>query len=92
MQLNDVVNGTFEFGAGLFNLLNVRRILKDKKLDGVSWIPTVFFSLWGLWNLFYYPSLNQPLSFVGGLSIVCVNLLWLYLVWYYGKRNQVSPT
>lgn len=85
----DLVNGSFELFGGLFNCINIKRIIRDKKLDGVSWIPTTFFTLWGLWNLEYYPSLHQTFSFIGGLGIVLSNFVWLYFVWYYhGKATS----
>ena len=78
----DYVNGAFEFFGGAVNWLNVRHILRDKKVRGVSIIPT-FFSSWGLWNLFYYPSLDQWASFTGGLVIVGANIAWVRYAWRY---------
>jgi len=79
----DIINGLFEFSGSLFLLTNVRRMSIDKKLKGVHWLPTAFFTSWGLWNLFYYPHLNQWCSFVGGLCIVMVNSIWLCQIIYY---------
>lgn len=79
----DVVNGLFEFFGGAFNWLNVRQLLKDKKLRGVSKLPTVIFTTWGIWNLYYYPFLGQWMSFTGGLVIVGANAVWCYLAWKY---------
>jgi hypothetical protein len=69
MDANDVVNGCFEIGSALFCIINIVKIIKDKKLMGISWIPTFFYSIWGMWNLYYYPSLGQMFSFIGGLAI-----------------------
>lgn len=82
----DLINGCFELFGGGINWLNVRQLKKDQKIRGVSKIPTVVFSAWGLWNLFYYPHLHQWLSFVGGLGIVCVNIAWVCYAWKY--RNN----
>lgn len=79
----DIVNGLFEFAGGLVNWINVRQIRRDKKVRGVSIIPTTFFSAWGLWNLFYYPSLDQWASFTGGLVIVGANAAWVAYAWRY---------
>lgn len=83
MQAPDLVNGLFEFFGGAVNWLNVRQLLRDKKLRGVSKIPTVVFTTWGFWNLFYYPHLGQWLSFTGGIVIVGANAFWVYLAWRY---------
>lgn len=81
MNLPDLVNGLFEFLGAFMILMNVRAIYRDRRLAGVHWGPTVFFTSWGFWNLFYYPHLDQWLSFTGGCALVLVNAWWLYLVW-----------
>jgi hypothetical protein len=79
----DLINGLFEFVGALLLLLNVRRLAQDKKISGVHWGPTVFFTAWGVWNLFYYPSLDQRWSFLGGVCLVAVNLIWLLQLCYF---------
>lgn len=82
----DVVNGGFEFLAGFVNLLNVWRLYKDKMVKGYNAWAFVFFTSWGFWNLYYYPSLNQWFSFWGGICICTSNMLWLALAYRY--RNN----
>jgi hypothetical protein len=82
-QWPDVVNGAFEFGGGALNFLNVYRIWKDKQVRGVSIIPSILFTSWGFWNLYYYPHLDQWWSFTGGAVIVLANFLWVALAWRY---------
>lgn len=60
-------------------------LYKAKKVMGVSIISTVVFTLWGYWNLFYYPHLNQILSFCGGLLVVSANTTWVLMAVYYNK-------
>lgn len=79
----DAVNGLFELAGGFALWNNVGRIRKDKQVRGVNWQVTLFFTSWGFWNLFYYPSLDQWLSFAGGLNIVAANAVWLYFAWRY---------
>ena len=81
----DNVNGLFEFFGSIMIWRNVYAILKDKHLAGVRWGATAFFSSWGFWNLYYYPSLNQWWSFSGGVSIVIANTIWLVLSIYYSR-------
>lgn len=83
----DFVNGLFEFMGASMNLMNVRRLWIDKKVAGVAVLPSVFFTSWGLWNLYYYPALDQWWSFAGGLAIVAVNAVWVSLALYYGGKN-----
>lgn len=82
-MIADAINGTFEGGGSLLVLLNVYRLWKDKKVMGVSMIPAAFWTLWGYWNLYYYPHLNQWWSFTGGLGVVFGNSAWLALALYY---------
>lgn len=88
----DLINGGFETVGALMILLNVRRLWRDKRLMGVHWAPTVFFTSWGLWNLFYYPSLHQWVSLGGGCFLVAVNLAWLAsIAWFAAWGRPVIP-
>jgi len=78
VAFGDLINGAFELLGGIVLWQNVRRIRQDRKLAGVDWRVTGFFTSWGFWNLWYYPSLHQWASFTGGLLIVFSNFVWLY--------------
>lgn len=78
IQIPDLVNGLFELLGGFALWQNVKRIEKDQSIRGVNWQVTLFFTSWGFWNLFYYPSLHQWLSFFGGINIVTANGVWLF--------------
>lgn len=71
---------------------NVAQLYHDKMIKGVHWGPTMFFFLWGVWNLFYYPNLNQWLSFIGGCCIVIANGVWVAQMIYYNKKNKLCET
>lgn len=87
MSPPDLVNGLFEVFAGAFIWLSVRKVLKDKQVHGISWIHVGFFSLWGLWNLFFYAHLNQMLSWFGGFFVTIMNLWYTGLLVYYSRRR-----
>lgn len=83
MQIPDLINGLFEAVGGITGFLNCWQLYKDKEVKGVVWQLTVFFSAWGLWNLYYYPLLGQWLSFWGGCLIVLSNTVWVcQVIWY----------
>jgi ABC-type transport system involved in cytochrome c biogenesis permease subunit len=84
----DGINCAFEFGGALMLLLNVFRLVKDKRIAGVAILPTAFFAVWGVWNLAYYPSLGQWASFVGGVAVVVVNSVWVGLALHYSRRKE----
>jgi uncharacterized membrane protein YfcA len=88
MSWPDVVNGIFEAAGGAFVALNVRRLLKDKTVAGVS-LPTAgFFAAWGYWNIFYYPHLDQWWSFAGGLTVTIGNTVWIALAMWYRRKER----
>ncbi len=81
----DLINSLFEFMGCLFVLNNVRILYNDKEVKGVSVVSTLGFTLWGFWNLYYYPHLNQMLSFAAAVLIVLVNIVYVSLMIYYTK-------
>ena len=87
MNIPDLINGCFEISAGILLWLNVRKLLKDKQLRGITILPTLVFGLWGFWNLYYYPYLKQMISFVGGISVVAANTTWVILAIYYYRKT-----
>jgi len=79
----DMINGCFQFFGGVLLFRNSYLLLKHKKIRGVSMLPAIFFSVWGFWNLFYYPYLGQMISFYAGITVVTANTLWISLALYY---------
>lgn len=79
----DIINGLFEFFGAFVSCFNVRSLLRDKKVSGFNPWTTVFFTSWGLWNIYFYAHLEQWWSWLGGIAIVSVNAVWLCLVVYY---------
>jgi hypothetical protein len=84
----DQVNGLFEFCGALAVLTSVRSIIKDKCYAGVSPYNLAFFQLWGLFNLYYYPSLHQSWSFVGGIFLALANAAYLFCLWKFPHRTS----
>lgn len=82
----DLINGTFESLGAAFILMDVMRLRRDKMIRGVSWPTRLFFMSWGVFNLYYYSSLDQPLSWWGGVAMVAANIAWCYHAVKY-RRN-----
>ena len=85
----DLVNGVLEFIGSAFIWMNVVRLHRDRQAEGVFWPTTAFFTLWGCWNLYYYPSLGQWVSFCGGLLIALGNLTWVALLAWFAWKKRV---
>ena len=90
MSWADTTNGLLELAGGVFVMLSIFKVIDDKKVRGVSWVHVSFFTVWGVWNLYYYPSLDQWFSFVGGLFLVSVNAVWVALLLYYTLTEDMT--
>lgn len=88
----DTINAAFEAGGAITLLLNIRQLWRDRAVSGVHWLPVAFFGIWGAWNLFYYPSLGQWLSFWAASIIALANLTWLVLAWRFGAFRRRPST
>lgn len=81
MNIPDIINASFEGLASLFILNHARVLWQTRQADGVSLLSTAFFGVWGFWNVYYYPHLEQMFSFYAGLAIMAANLFWMYSIW-----------
>jgi hypothetical protein len=84
----DIINGLFELCGGFLCWLNVKQILKDQSVKGVYWPIQIFFSAWGIWNLFFYSGLSQWMSFYGGIFLAIGNISWVILAAYYSRKSK----
>lgn len=82
----DLINGLIELLAAGFILNHCRVLVRDQEVRGISKLSMVFFTLWGAWNMIFYPLLGQWWSFAGGIAVVAANALWLTLVMKYRLR------
>lgn len=89
MNIPDMINGFYELVGGLVIFYNCLILYRHKEVRGISVWVTIFFTTWGWWNLYYYPYLNQWLSFYGGILIVVANTLWLSMAFYYSKNSSI---
>ena len=90
MTWADNVNGTYETIGGLFMLANCIKVYKDKEVKGISLTSAMFFCSWGLWNIVYYPSLNQWMSTIGAILLAFFNTTWLCQAIYYTRKNRLG--
>lgn len=87
MTWQDNLNGLYGFFGGFFILLHCISLWKDKSVKGVSVKSFMFFASWGIWNLYYYPHLNQWMSFLGGCHTVLWNVVWIGFAVYYMRKR-----
>ena len=91
MNWADVCNASYELLGGFFVLNHCRVLLRDKAVAGVSILSVMMFTTWGVWNLYYYPSLGQWASFAGGLFIFFANAIWVALLVHYRRAHHIRP-
>lgn len=84
----DLTQAAWETGSAVFSLLNIRAIRRSRSIAGVHWIPTAFYFLWGLYNIWFYEALSLPAAWWASIGITATNLLWLgHVAWYTGRRR-----
>lgn len=83
MSIADVINGCFEGGLAGLVWLNIRQLVRDGEVKGTHMAAAIFVTLWGYWNLYYYPSLHQWFSFATGAALAFGNTVWLALALLY---------
>ena len=85
----DFINGVvFEGGGAIAALLNIFYMYKDKEVKGMSVISIAFFTSWGLWNIFYYHHIAQPVSWYAGIVLSTFNMIWLGMYLYYKRKKN----
>lgn len=87
----DLGNGLFEAGGAICIWMNVRRLWIDRQVKGIASATVWFFWSWGLWNLFYYPSLDQWLSFWAGAVLQSGNFAWLVMLLWIKRQERKNP-
>ena len=90
MNAPDLINGAFEFAGGFLLWGNVYKLHRDREVRGVYWPATAFFGVWGLWNCFYYPMLDQWASFYGGCFITAANVVWSVMALRYSCKRELT--
>jgi len=85
----DTINGLFELAGAGFLWRSIILLYRQKQVRGVSFLTVGFFTVWGLWNLYFYPALQQWFSFYGGIAITISNLLWMSQMIYYIQKETV---
>jgi len=85
-MIPDLVNALFEFGGSIYIWINVFRILKDKKTRGLDWKSWIFYTIWGMWDFYYYPHLGQWISFWAAVNLSIGNVTWVWLAFKYREE------
>lgn len=88
MRAPDLINGLFEFAGALAGFWNVAVILRQRQVKGFAPLAYIYFTAWGVWNIYYYPVLGQWFSLAGTIAITISNGLFAGLAIYFSRRNK----
>ena len=86
VTIPDAINGTFEAGMAVAISFSINRLISEKRVFCWSIWSVAWPTAWGIWNLYYYPSLNQIASTIGGIAVVIANATWISLAVIYSRR------
>lgn len=90
----DIINATLEFVGGCLIWMHTARAWRDEEIKGVHWGPFVFFWTWGVYNLWYYSHIGQPISGAVAFMPCLATTAYLFTYWIfagnfnYEKRND----
>jgi hypothetical protein len=84
----DLINAGFELFGGAFVALNCWDIWKKKAVAGATLTAMGFFTSWGVWNLFYYPSIGQWWSTVGAWGVMLANAIMIGLIVKFREKKR----
>ena len=87
----DQINSGFIFVAGIFYVLNLLKLIKDKDVKGISKLSIVFFSIWNIWTLFFFLMVTEFWWTIGAYIIVTVlNIVYIILMIKYSRKKGVD--
>jgi hypothetical protein len=86
MHLPDLVNGSLEVACSVMLWFDVRALVRDRSVQGVSLLARFFFWGWSIWNLWWYPHLGQTLSFAGAVAVMLPQTIWVFLLIKWRQR------
>jgi hypothetical protein len=86
----DLVNSFFQLGMAIIAWMNVVRLLRDRKVRGVTPLTVAWPMLMGWWNIIYFSTLGHYFSLVVGIALAAANTLWVTF-WVKGRLVSKRP-
>ena len=82
-MIPDAINAIFEVGASIIIWINVGQIRKDKDVKGLAWKSWIFYTVWGMYDFYYYTKLEQWISLGAAINLSIGNCTWIYFAFKY---------
>lgn len=87
----DQINSGFIFIAGIFYVLNLFKLIKDKDVKGISKLSICFFSVWNIWTLFFFLMVSEFWWTIAAYGIVAVlNVVYIILMIKYTRKKTID--
>lgn len=82
----DAINSLVLVGGAVLSVLNVKQVIVDRSVKGLHLLPTLYFIVWGYWNIAFFYNMHSTLSMIGAIILSTVNTVWLGYMLYYKLR------
>ena len=85
--MTDMMTAAFTIGAALFLLLNIRQLLVDKAVKGVSVYTIAYFTVWGYWGIYlFYAMPGMAWTLAASVILAIAYSVWFVLAIYYKRK------
>lgn len=74
----DEINALFQLGCAYYAWSNALALYRSGSISGINPHSTVFFTIFGVWNMVFFSSIGAPLSFWAGVMTVLGNAAWVF--------------
>lgn len=86
----DRINALFQFASIFFISLNIRSVLRDRKVNGLNWKTTVFNTVWSGWSTSYYFLTGAHWSAAISSASCALSITYTVLVLLVVERERVA--
>ncbi len=88
MNYIDIINSLFEIMGVVFATLNIIQLVKDKQVKGINILSAIFFTIWGIWTIYFYFKTENIYSMYAGMIVVLSEIIWVVLWFYYSYQEK----
>ncbi len=88
MDWFDITNGFFVIMGSIAIWFDVRQIIIDQGSAGIHPNVMAFFTMWSIWDIYYYIHIDQWVSLISQIPLTLGTLAWFLLMLFYNKKNK----
>ncbi len=84
----DNINAFFIYGGSFFILMNCIELYRAKLLSGVSLFSLFFYTVWGMFNAYYYADLGKIQPMLAEVAISVLNIMYFIMALKFYKNPE----